>query len=95
MAITLSQLCYNTATKYNMHLAAGRRGMGNTVRWVHMIEDRQVPEFLHGNELVFTTGIGHVGSDPLLDFVKKLNEYRAAGVVINIGPYLSHMPQNY
>ena len=94
MAITLSQLCYNTATKYNMHLAAGRRGMGNTVRWVHMIEDRQVPEFLHGNELVFTTGIGHVGSDPLLDFVKKLNEYRAAGVVINIGPYLSHIPED-
>lgn len=93
MSIMLRQLCSDADTKYNLKLIAGKGGMTNTVRWVHMVEDRQVPDFLHGNELVFTTGIGHVGKDPLLEFVKRLRKHEAAGVVVNIGPYLSGVPQ--
>ena len=87
MSIMLKQLCSDAETKYNLKLIAGKDGMDNTVRWVHMVEDRQVPDFLHGNELVFTTGIGHVGMDPLLEFVKRLRQHNASGVVVNIGPY--------
>ena len=93
MSIMLKQLCSDTETKYNLKLIAGKNGMTNTVRWVHMVEDRQVPDFLHGNELVFTTGIGHVGKDPLLEFVKRLRKHGASGVVVNIGPYLANVPQ--
>ncbi len=94
MSIMLKQLCSDTEMKYNLKLIAGKEGMTNTVRWVHMVEDRQVPDFLHGNELVFTTGIGHVGMDPLLEFVKRLRKHGASGVVVNIGPYLSDVPQD-
>ena len=93
MSIILKQLCSDTETKYNLKLIAGKNGMTNTVRWVHMVEDRQVPDFLHGGELVFTTGIGHVGKDPLLAFVKRLINHGASGVVVNIGPYLESVPQ--
>ena len=93
MSVMLKQLCSDTETKYNLKLVAGADGMSNTVRWVHMVEDRQVPDFLHGGELVFTTGIGHVGVDPLLKFVKRLKEHNASGVVVNIGPYLSEIPK--
>lgn len=93
MSIILKQLCSDTETKYNLRLIAGKGGMTNTVRWVHMVEDRQVPDFLHGGELVFTTGIGHIGKDPLLEFVKRLRKHGASGVVINIGPYLASVPQ--
>ena len=93
MSIILKQLCSDTETKYNLKLIAGKNGMTNTVRWVHMVEDRQVPDFLHGGELVFTTGIGHIGKDPLLAFVKRLIDHGASGVVINIGPYLASVPQ--
>ena len=93
MSIMLRQLCSDTETKYSLKLIAGKDGMDNTVRWVHMVEDRQVPDFLHGNELIFTTGIGHVGKDPLLEFVKRLRKHNAAGVVVNIGPYLSDVPK--
>lgn len=93
MSIILKQLCSDTETKYNLKLIAGKNGMTNTVRWVHMVEDRQVPDFLHGGELVFTTGIGHVGKDPLLEFVKRLKKHGASGVVVNIGPYLASVPQ--
>ena len=94
MSIILKQLCSDTETKYNLKLIAGKSGITNTVRWVHMVEDRQVPDFLHGGELVFTTGIGHVGKDPLLEFVKRLKKHEASGVVINIGPYLENVPQD-
>lgn len=94
MSIMLKQLCSDTETKYNLKLIAGKDGMTNTVRWVHMVEDRQVPDFLHGGELVFTTGIGHVGKDPLLEFVKRLRKHGASGVVVNIGPYLASVPQD-
>lgn len=93
MSIILKQLCSDTETKYSLKLVAGKGGMTNTVRWVHMVEDRQVPDFLHGGELVFTTGIGHIGKDPLLAFVKRLKMHGASGVVINIGPYLADIPE--
>lgn len=93
MSITLKKLCSDTETKYSLKLIAGKGGMGNAVRWVHMVEDRQVPDFLHGNELIFTTGIGHIGRDSLLEYVKRLKQHNAAGVVINIGPYLTEVPE--
>ena len=63
MAISLSQLCANAEKDHEMKLIAGSAGLENTVRWVHMVEDSEVPGFLHGNELIFTTGIGHVGNE--------------------------------
>ncbi len=92
MAITLSQLCANTNETYGMKLLAGKLGLDNYVRWVHMIEDREVPDFLHGSELVFTTGIGQYGSTWLMNFVKSLKEHNAAGLIVNIGPYITSVP---
>lgn len=92
MAITLAQLCRNAEKNYNMKLIAGRGGMDNTVRWVHMVEDSEVPDFLHGNELVFTTGIGHLGNDWLEQFVKSLKEHKAVGLVVNLGPHIGAIP---
>ena len=86
MAITLARICANAEKTYGMKLIAGRAGMDNFVRWVHIVEDSEVPDFMHGNELVFTTGIGHKGSGWLLDFVRLPMGKDAAGVVVNIGP---------
>lgn len=88
MALTLSQLLKNTENKYGLTLLAGRNGLENTVRWVHMVEDTEVPGFLHGDELVFTTGIANHQANWLLYFVKSLKTHNASGVVINLGPYI-------
>ena len=40
MAITLEKLCEGCNVKYQMELVAGKGGINNTVRWVHMVEDR-------------------------------------------------------
>lgn len=88
MAIMLSQLCANVEKTYGMKLLAGGTGLYNIVRWVHMVEDREVPDFLIGNELIFTTGIGQKGTNWLQGFVKSLVRHNASGLVVNIGPYI-------
>lgn len=96
MAITMAGLCQNCETTYGMKLVAGADGLDSYVRWVHLIEDRDVPNFLHGSELVFVTGIGQQSSDSswLLDFVKKLYDKSAVGLVVNIGPYIAKIPDD-
>lgn len=92
MALSLSLLCKSSDEKHKLRLIAGKNGLENQVRWVHMVEDTEVPDFLHGNELVFTTGIGNYQRNWLLSFVKRLKENNAAGVVMNIGPYITDIP---
>lgn len=91
MPIMLSQLCANAQKTYGMKLLAGGAGLYNTVRWVHMVEDREVPDFLIGNELIFTTGIGQKGTQWLQGFVKSLVRHNASGLVVNIGPYIKNI----
>lgn len=96
LAITLSQLCYNTEVTYSMQLLAGQAGTSSFVRWVHLVEDIEVPDFLHGNELLFVTGIGQqkYGSlGWLLPFAEKMIEKNAAGLCVNLGPYIPEVPK--
>lgn len=93
MAITMAKLIEDAKAKYDMELIAGKGGAENTVRWVHMVEDREVPDFLHGGELIFTTGIGHIENDDrMLEFTRNLHAHGAAGLVFNIGPYIKRIP---
>ena len=93
MALTLEEIMKESGILHKIKLKAGKEGMKNIVEWVHIIEDDEVTEFLHGNELVFLTGIGRVGK-PLLPFIKGLNNNGISGVVINIGPYIKEIPNN-
>jgi PucR family transcriptional regulator, proline-responsive transcriptional activator len=93
MAITLSRLFANSEKNYNIKLIAGGRGLKNLVRWVHMVEDSEVPGFLHGNELILTTGIANNGNDWVINFVKSLRKHGAIGLVINVGPYIKEVPK--
>ena len=91
MAITLAKLCQKAYENYRMQLIAGKGGLYNVVSWVHIIEDVEVSQFLNGNELVFTTGIGNIGKDSeaMISYIAALIESNASALVINIGPYIS------
>ncbi len=93
MAISLKKLCSKSERKYNIKLLAGENGIENSVRWVHMVEDVEVPAFLHGNELIFTTGIARHEDDWLLSFVQNLIDKNSAGLIVNVGPYIKNVPQ--
>lgn len=96
MSITLHQLCANDNFRWGLRIVAGKEGLNNIVQWVHTLEDEEVVSFLHGGELVFTTGIGQRSRDTvdwLLPLVKGLKKNEASGIVINIGPYISRVPR--
>lgn len=92
MAVTLGSLCENVNYAYGMSILAGAEGMNNIVSWVHTIEDSEAALFLHGNELIFTTGIAHSGREGsgwLMSFVRSLAEENVSGLVVNLGPYIT------
>ena len=95
MSITLRQLCASDNYRYGLHMVAGEEGLDKIVQWVHTLEDEEVGDFLHGGELIFTTGIGHRNMEILewlLPLINKLKENDASGIVINTGPYIKKIP---
>lgn len=65
---------------------AGRLGLHNVIKWVHIIEIVNVENFVKGNELVLTTGLGIQNDvDKFLHFVKGLIESIARLFVLNMG----------
>lgn len=94
MSITVSKLCANAQANYVMKLVAGKEGLVNYVRWVHLVENADVSLFLHGNEMVFMTGVGINDEGHLLRFVEELIEKRCSALVINTGKYIKSIPQS-
>lgn len=87
MAVTVGKLFGNGTVLYQMKLLAGQKGLNNLVEWVHIIENDEVSEFLHGNEVVFTSGILNKYEGWLLEYAKKLYAAGTSAFVVNIGPY--------
>ena len=50
MAVLLSDL-YESIKNQDVTLVAGERGMGNVVRWLHMVESNAISSFLDGQEI--------------------------------------------
>lgn len=92
MGIELRTLWTEFGGKYQMRLAAGKEGLSRQMDWVHIIEDAEVARFLHGNELVFTTGIGMTTSGSLQVLAEGLYRRDACGLVVNLGPYIRELP---
>jgi len=92
MAITLNHLCKYMKENYGMKLICGGDNMNNLVNWVHMLEDPETASFLHGQELIFSTGIGHPNTNWLVNFAEGLINHQASGLVLNIGPYIKTVP---
>ena len=77
-----------------MKLIAGKAGLNNYVRWVHLIENADVSPFLHGNEMVFITGVGINSESHLMSFVEELTAKRCSALVINTGKYIKSIPES-
>lgn len=87
MSVTVGNLLENGADLYQMKLLAGKKGLNNLVEWVHIIENDEVSKFLHGNEIVFTSGILNNYDNWLLEYAKKLYSVGTSAFVVNIGPF--------
>ncbi len=94
MGISVRRLMTNTKKKYRITLLTGEGGLENTTQWVHIVEDYEAASFLHGYEIVLSTGIGNIkDKDNMLTFVRLLHEKNVSGVMFNLGPYIEKIPQ--
>lgn len=79
-------------------VAAGAAGLNRPLRWIYVAEclesTIQITDWIYGEELVFVSGV-NVKDNPalLLDVVRKLNDKKAAGMIIYIGPYIKEIPR--
>lgn len=93
MAILLSSLIKEVSDK-DVTLVAGKEGLHTTVSWVHMVETVEATNFLDGGEIAFVTGLGITKHDTILDLVTSIYKRNGAGVFINIGPFISSVPDD-
>lgn len=93
MASTIRKLFHNADELYGAELIAGESGLGNLAEWVHVIEDVEVGSFLHGQEIVFTTGLSMEDTGWLMKFVENLYLSNISAFVINYGPYIKEVPE--
>lgn len=89
MAILLKDLYKETKSTYGLDLIAGEEGLDNLMNWVYISEDPGTLEFLHGGELIITTGVLCGNEYWLYNFIKGLIEHKTCGLIINIGGHLN------
>lgn len=92
MAVKLKEL-YKGFNRSELKMLAGKEGLNNIVRWVHMVEGTSISLFLEEQELAFTTGIALRKEGELFELVKLCNKNNSSGVVINTGPFIKEIPQ--
>lgn len=93
MALFLQKL-YDDTRDLEMNLVAGKQGLTNVVKGIHMVEHEEISAFLEQGEIVFTTGAGLECESDLYQLVRKNHENGASGMVINIGPFIHGIPDS-
>lgn len=82
----------------NIKLVGGRSGLDKTVNWIYVAECFENPleslKWVYGGEIVFITGRAIKGDINLLSkLIEGFNEKNIAGLIINVGPYINHIPK--
>ena len=91
----LLKACYESFRgKYPIELIAGEAGLNEHINWFHIVENVTQTLYIHGSELVFTTGMAYNDEEWLIGFLSKLREKKACGLVINTGPYIDRIPDH-
>lgn len=90
MAIELERLI-KKVSHLDITLLAGKGGIHNLVSWVHMVETSEASDFLYGGEIAFMTGLGLNSNTTLLRLTQNIYEKRAAGIIVNTGPFLENI----
>lgn len=81
-------------SRYNLKPLAGKSGHNRIISWFHYVENPDYMEWLKGNEMILTTGMFMDGkTQNLLDFIQQLFEHDAAGLILNLSPFLKTIPK--
>lgn len=76
-------------------LIAGKKGISRNVGWIHILEITNARLFTNKDDLILTTGLGiHKLSEVRMKYLQELINQKAAGLCIELGHYLSSVPQD-
>ena len=90
MSLLLQDIYSETKDNYHLELVCGAGGLNRLMNWVYVAEDIATTDFLHGGELIITTGMGKQASPGwLADFIHELFRQGTCGLILNTGMYLS------
>jgi len=79
--------------QFNLKTVAGKTGLPRIISWFHYMENPEYLNWLKGNELILTTGMFmDKNNQKLLSFIENLYEQDAAGLIINLSPYIKKIP---
>ena len=97
MSVTIRDVLLVFGNKYGLKLLAGEAGIQQPISWMYTAEDYKTVDYIRGGEFVVTTGMILVTeTEELEDWLKKLIDklvcMRAAGLIVNIGDYISEVP---
>lgn len=94
MGLTIEDMLTISKDKYEMQLIGGSKGWSNSISWILLVEDRLILKNFKGRDLAVTTGMGFDTPEKLTALVEGLVEVHASGLIINIGPYISEIPDS-
>ena len=81
MAVELKDLYEKIKPQYDIKLHTVSC-FGKMIVWVHMVEDVNFIPLLHGDELVFNSGLNYTSEEWLREYIEFLNKARAGGLII-------------
>ncbi|MGM8211515.1 PucR family transcriptional regulator [Virgibacillus sp. W0430] len=80
---------------HNTEVVAGKGGLNECIRWVHILEITEIGHLLNGHELILTTGVGWQENEKLsLSFLKQLIDKKASGLCVELGTYIKEIPKD-
>ncbi|MDO4515307.1 MAG: PucR family transcriptional regulator ligand-binding domain-containing protein [Lachnospiraceae bacterium] len=82
MAVELEELYEAIQPLYEVKLVT-ESCFKKRIEWTHIIENPDFTRLLHGNELVFSAALQYTSEEWLFDFVKRLIQANAGGLIIS------------
>lgn len=81
MAVELTRLYNEMHTDYHVQLLT-QSCFDKQIDWIHMVENAEFIDLLHGGELVFNSGLNKETDDKRKDYIEKLIQVQAGGLII-------------
>lgn len=81
MAVELKELYAKLKPQHEVKLHT-RSCFQKTIEWIHMVEEADFARLLHGDELVFNTGLNYISEEWLLGFIERLDGVNAGGLIM-------------
>ncbi len=91
MGFTIEDMMLVSEERYQLKMIAGREGWSNSISWPLLLEDLKIIQNFSGKELAVTTGLGFQSEEAFMTLLQQLYESHAAGLIVNIGPYISEI----